>query len=85
MKENTLAGVRNRGWGISRVLSNFRQAWYVQVLHRYNEAIALDYVIPFRLITPAPGPGSADQARDALLNLNMGGYMPQIQRMLRES
>jgi len=40
MKENTLAGVRNRGWGISRVLSNFRQAWYDQVLHRYNEAIA---------------------------------------------
>lgn len=84
MKENTLAGVRNRGWGISRVLSNFRQAWYVQVLHRYNEAIALDYVIPFRLITPAPGPGSADQARDVLLNLNMGGYMSQIQRMLRQ-
>ena len=82
MKENTLAGVRNRGWGVSRVLSNFRQAWYVQVLHRYNEAIALDYVIPFRLITPAPGPGSQDQARDVLLNMNAGGYMSQIQRML---
>ena len=84
MKENTLAGVRNRGWGISRVIANFRQAWYVQVLHRYNEAIALDYVIPFRLITPAPGPGSGDQARDALLNLNMGGYMGHIHRMLRQ-
>jgi hypothetical protein len=84
MKENTLAGVRNRGWGIPRVLANFRQAWYVQVLHRYNEAIALDYVIPFRLITPAPGPGSADQSRDALLNLNMGGYMSQVQRMLAQ-
>jgi hypothetical protein len=61
MREDALAGVRNRGWGISRVLANFRQAWYVQVLHRYNEAIALDYVIPFRLITPprvtrAPAP-----------------------------
>jgi hypothetical protein len=84
MKESTLAGVRNRGWGISRVLANFRQAWYVQVLHRYNEAIALDYVIPFRLITPAPGPGSSDTARDALLNMNMGGYMSQVQRMIRE-
>lgn len=83
MKESTLAGVRNRGWGISRILSNFRQAWYVQVLHRYNEAIALDYVIPFRLITPAPGPGG-DDARDALLNLNMGGYMSQVQRMLAQ-
>lgn len=83
MKEITPAGIKNRGWGISRILSNFRQAWYVQVLRRYNEAIALDYVIPFRLITPSPGPGSADSARDALLNLNMGGYMSQIQQMLR--
>ncbi len=83
MKENTLAGIRNRGWGISRVLSNFRQAWYVQVLHRYNEAIALDYVIPFRVITPAQGPGSGDIAKDALMNLNMGGYMSQIQNMLK--
>ncbi len=83
MKESTLGGIRNRGWGISRVLSNFRQAWYVQVLHRYNEAIALDYVIPFRLITPAGGSGSQDVAKDALLNLNMGGYMNQVQRMLQ--
>jgi hypothetical protein len=84
MKEPTLAGIRNRGWGISRILANFRQAWYVQVLHRYNEAIALDYVIPFRVITPAPGPGSGDSAKDSLLNMNMGGYMSQIQRMLRQ-
>jgi hypothetical protein len=84
MKESTLAGIRNRGWGISRMLSNFRQAWYVQVLHRYNEAIALDYVIPFRLVTPAPGPGSGDSARDSLLNMNMGGYTQQIQRMISE-
>jgi hypothetical protein len=82
MKESTLAGVRNRGWGISRVLSNFRQAYYVQVLHRYNEAIALDYVIPFRLITPAPGPGSGDSAKDTLLNMNAGGMMGAINRMI---
>jgi hypothetical protein len=82
MKESTLAGFRNRGWGISRVLSNFRQAWYVQVLHRYNEAIALDYVIPFRLITPAPGPGSGDAAKDTLLNMNTGGLMAAINRMI---
>lgn len=81
-RENTLCGVRNRGWGVSRLLSSFKQAWYVQVLSRYNEAIALDYVIPFRLITPAPGPGSGDQARDMLMNLNAGGYMNRIQGML---
>jgi hypothetical protein len=58
MKEPTLSGMINRGWGIPRLLSNFRQIWYVQVLHRFNEAIALDYVIPFRIITPQPRQGA---------------------------
>jgi hypothetical protein len=81
MREDALSGVRNRGWGISRVLSNFRQAWYVQVLHRYNEAIALDYVIPFRLITPAPGDKST--GADPILNQDLGGFMGQVMNMIR--
>lgn len=82
MREDALAGVNNRGWGISKVLTNFRQAWYVQVLHRYNEAIALDYVIPFRLITPVPGDKSS--GADPMTGMNLGGYMGQVQNMLRK-
>lgn len=85
LKEDVLAGVRNRGWGIPRVITNFRQLWYVQVLHRYNEAIALDYVIPFRIITPAPQGGSGDMAsRDPINNMNLGGFMSRVGSMLRE-
>lgn len=81
MREDALAGVQNRGWGISRVLSNFRQAWYVQVLHRYNEAIALDYVIPFRVITPVPG--DKGNGTDPAVNANLGQFMGQVRSMLR--
>jgi len=87
MKEPTLSGIANRGWGISRLITNFRQVWYVQVLHRYNEAIALDYVVPFRLITPGSKGGSAQasgQTRDPLLTTHMGDFMGQVRRMLRE-
>jgi hypothetical protein len=80
MKEDALAGILNRGWGVSRVLTNFRQAWYVQVLHRYNEAIALDYVIPFRLITPEKGDTATG---DVLNDLNAGSHMAQVHQMLR--
>jgi hypothetical protein len=84
LKEDTLAGIRNRGWGISRVLSNFRQAWYVQVLHRYNEAIALDYIIPFRVITPAPGPGGGNpESKDPVFNFGMGSFVGRVNQMLR--
>ena len=52
MKEPTLSGIQNRGWGLPRMFSNFRQIWYVQVLRRLNEAIAQDYLMPLRVITP---------------------------------
>lgn len=84
MKEEALAGLKNRGWGISRVLANFRQAWYVQVLHRYNEAIALDYVIPFRVITPQPRPGQGGEVNDPVLSINMGSFTARVQQMLRK-
>jgi hypothetical protein len=83
MKDEALAGIRNKGWGISKVLSNFGQAWYVQVLHRYNEAIALDYVIPFRVIMPAAKSGAADPAaQDPVLGANMGNFVSRVNRML---
>lgn len=85
-KENTLAGILNKGWGISRVLTNFRQAWYLQVLHRYNEAIGLDYIVPFRVITPMPRPGSAGggEMTDPLFTMDFGGFTGQINALLRQ-
>lgn len=87
MKEPTLGGLQNRGWGVPRTLVNFRQIWYVQVLRRYNEAIALDYIIPFRVITPAPrggAGGGGGLAQDPLLTLNMGDFSSQVRRMLNK-
>lgn len=82
MKEDTLSGIKNRGWGISRVLTNFRQAYYVQVLHRYNEAIALDYVIPFRVITPQAQKGASGDVNDPVLSINLGGFASRVNAML---
>lgn len=87
MKEPVVSGRRARGWGLSRILVNFRQIWYVQVLRRYNEAIGLDYIIPFRLITPEARSGSGAVAggamTDPLKSLNMGNFGSDIMSMLR--
>ena len=80
MREQTLAGVNARGWGIPRLLSNFAQAWYVQVLKRYNEALALDYVVPFRVVTPQ----SQGKDTDPLLNLNLSDFNNRVTQMLRD-
>jgi hypothetical protein len=84
MHEPTLSGLQVRGWGLPRILFNFRQIWYVQVLRRFNEAIALDYVIPFRIITPAPAQGRAGtSAIDPMTMYNGGDFRGQVQSMIR--
>jgi len=87
MKEEALAGRANRGWGLSRVLTNFRQAWYYQVLHRYNEAIVLDYIIPFRVLTPQPkasGSAAGGMINDPVMSINLGGFVARTEQMLRQ-
>lgn len=86
VKEPTLTGTPSSGWGYPRTMINFRQIWYNKILERYNEAIALDYVIPFRVITPQARSGSGaggGQHLDPLLTVNMGDFMSQVRGMLR--
>jgi len=80
-KTETVAGVREFGWGIPLILGNFKQAWYLQVLKRYNEAIALDYIIPFRVLTPNPG---SSREADPLLHMNLASFQNKVMTMFRE-
>jgi hypothetical protein len=58
-KETTLAGLPIVGWGIPSIIPNFKLAYYIQVLRRADEAIALDYIMPFRVLYPdSTGAGS---------------------------
>ena len=83
LKEPAPAGYRMNGWGASRVLTNFRQAWIVQVMRRFNEAIAIDFLNPFRVVTPAPQTGS-DVAADPMVGQDLSVFRANILNMLRE-
>ena len=82
MKEAPLAGQYTQGWGLSRVLVNFRQAWYVQILRRYNEAIAADFVMPFRLL--APGVKSGSTTGDPLMTTDLSDVSRQLLDIVAE-
>jgi len=81
MKETQLCGQDNRGWGLSKALTHFGLTYYVLMLHRYNEALALDYVIPWRVITPElkGGPVEAEPA----FQLGMSNFMSRVNSMIR--
>lgn len=78
MKEEPLAGIDSKGWGIPRLISNFSQAWYVQLLKRANESIASDFVVPFRVLTPDVAPGQIDP----VMNADLGRFSSSVLGML---
>jgi hypothetical protein len=81
MKEHRLAGQENNGWGMAQTLTNFGISYYAQILHKYNEALALDYVMPFRVITPEikGGPLEAEPVYKAGMNT----FSARVNSMIR--
>lgn len=75
------AGFYTGGWGLPRVISNFRLAYHYQVLNRYDQAMAMDYINGMRVISPAPAP-SAQGAGDPLLALGSTMFKSVVQNMV---
>lgn len=66
------AGFYTGGWGLPRVISNFRLAYHYQTLNRFDLAIAMDYINGMRVISPDQST-NANGAGDPLLS--MGGSL----------
>ena len=79
MRCATLAGLPVKGWAIPPVLANFKLAYYVQLLRRYDEAIALDFIVPFRILYPK---AVGVQGQDALSTISMNNFISQMQHMI---
>jgi hypothetical protein len=81
LRDEPIAGIRNFGWGLPLIMSNFKLAWYIQVLRRYNEAIALDYIIPFRVMVPVPG---TSREADPVLHINMQQFYSRVMSLYKQ-
>lgn len=80
MCEAALAGIKNmHAWGMPPMLPYFKLAYYIQLLRRYDEAIALDFIVPFRVLFPQfNGP----QGQDALTTVSMQTFISAMQSMI---
>lgn len=79
LRTASLAGIPIRGWGLPPLLPNFKLAYYIQLLRRYDEAITLDYVCPFRVLFPQ-APANSNQ--DAMTVMNMGVFAAHMKQMV---
>ena len=79
MHAETLAGLPIKGWAIPPIMPNFKLAYYIQLLRRYDEAIALDFIVPFRILYPEQ---SGPQGQDPLSTMSMSNFVSHMNRMV---
>jgi len=80
--EPALAGLRTYGWGLSPILSNFKQTYYIETLRRANQEICMDYIIPLRIISPEPR-SSIPEYGDPNLVSNMSNTNSSISAIIQ--
>ena len=76
-------GVETGGWGLPRVMSNFRLAFHYQVLNRFDQAIAMDYINAMRVISPDQSTGGAG-AGDPLIGSGGSQFSANVQKMVEK-
>lgn len=59
MKADAPSGIDNR-WGFPGLMSTLKQFFYVAVLRKANEAIALEHIVPFRVLHPSQLTANSD-------------------------
>lgn len=59
MRMDAPAGIEAQ-WGFPPLASTIKLFFYAAVLRKANEAIALDYIVPLRIVSPKQSSGNAD-------------------------
>jgi hypothetical protein len=79
MKVSGPAGISPQ-WGLPPLLSVMNLFHYTAILRKANEAIALDHLVPFRVIHPAPSSGNADP----IVNMSLTKWQENLQYHMKQ-
>ncbi len=66
------------GWGMPLILPVIKDAYWLQILRKANEAISLDHIVPWRIIFPQP---NADVS--PFVNINLGSWKDKVEREIK--
>ncbi len=73
LKRPTLAW-QDRGWGIPLILPVLKDAFYLQLMKKAQEAILLEHIVPLRVLFPQAAGGTSDP----FVNVNLGEWKEQV-------
>lgn len=78
LDETVISGMDTRGWGIPRTISNFRTAWLLQTTNRADQAIAMDYTLGIRVMSPTGAPGE----QDPMVNAGAEDFVANMRKII---
>ena len=77
-KRPTLAG-KDRGWGTPMILPVLKDTFYLQILRKAQEAIALEHIVPLRILFPQAGSATSDP----YTSVNLQDWRDQVAAEIR--
>ena len=85
-KEATLSGLQVRGWGLPRTIAMHKQVWTLHMLRKQVQALAMDYVMPIRLVSPTSqaSPMPMGGAMSPFSVVNQGDFQQMFSAVLGE-
>ena len=78
LKRCTLAD-KDQGWGKPLILPAMRDAFYLQILRKANEAIAFQYIVPLTVLFPQPH-GNVDPYK----HMNLGKWRDRVEQEIAQ-
>ena len=70
-------------WGMPPVIASFRDAYLAQILKRNNEVIAMDHMLPMKMVSPAGN--AAGGSIDFMRNTNLGTFGQVVLRAVERA
>ncbi len=77
MRRPTIAQ-KDKGWGLPMILPVLKNAFYLQILQKAQEAIAIEHIVPLRVLFPQ----SASSTSDVYSTINLVQWRDKIEQEL---
>jgi len=77
-KRPTLAN-KDRGWGTPMILPVLKDTFYLQILKKAQESIALEHIVPLRILFPQAGSATSDP----YTTINLADWRDQVASEIR--
>lgn len=79
LRQPTITGLDNAGWGLPEVIANYRNVHMSLVYQRIDESIGLDHMLPMRVFSPNV---SGNAVSDVSMMTNLGDWTEDLRRMV---